>query len=154
VSGPAPGPAAEDPRPGDRPKLGAIAVVLRADKVLLVRRRNKPDAGLWGYPGGHVELGETVREAAARELLEETGVVAAPGAYLDALDRITRAGDGSVLFHYLLVAVLCDFREGQAVASDDAEEARWVAVGDVLSGALEMSRDVDTVLRLALAQMS
>ena len=59
-----------------RPLLGAIAVVVQDGHVLLARRRKEPDAGLWGYPGGHVELGETALAAAARELLEETGVTA------------------------------------------------------------------------------
>jgi len=135
-----------------RPTLGAIAVVLRGDLVLLVRRRNEPDAGLWGYPGGHVEPGESVREAAVRELAEETGVTARDSACLDALDRIGRDGEGRLLYHYLLVAVLCAYEDGEPVAQDDAEEARWVPVADVLSGALEMSLDVDTVLRLALSR--
>ncbi len=57
-----------------RPKLAVLAVCLHEGKFLLVQPPNPPDAGLWGFPGGHVELGETLVEAAARELHEETGV--------------------------------------------------------------------------------
>ena len=64
---------------------GAAAVVLWRGHVLLARRINPPDAGLWGYPGGHVDPGETAFQAAARELLEETSVVATPLALLDTL---------------------------------------------------------------------
>ena len=74
--------AAPADRMADRPKLGAIAVVVRNDHVLLARRGKEPDAGLWGFPGGHVELGETALQAAVRELREETGVEAHPLGYL------------------------------------------------------------------------
>jgi len=107
------------------PRLGAIAVVLRGESVLLVRRGNPPDAGLWGYPGGHVEWGETALEAAARELLEETGVTATPRGYLTNLD-IHRGSEGVVLHHYLLAAVLCDYVDGTPHAADDALEAGWI----------------------------
>ena len=80
----------------DRPKVAALAVVLREGHVLLVKRKNEPDAGLWGFPGGHVELGETGLDAAARELHEETGVIATPVAYLTNLDIITHDPDGAV----------------------------------------------------------
>ncbi len=56
------------------PRLGAIAVLVRDDRALLVQRGKMPDAGLWGFPGGHVEPGETALAAAVRELREETGV--------------------------------------------------------------------------------
>ena len=56
------------------PRLAVLAVVLRGEQVLLVRRANPPDAGLWGYPGGKVDWGETVEAAALRELAEETGL--------------------------------------------------------------------------------
>ena len=73
----------------NRPKLAALAVVVRDAHVLLVRRRNPPDVGLWGYPGGHVEWGETVAEAAMRELHEETALRAEPLGYLTNVDFIS-----------------------------------------------------------------
>lgn len=109
----------------DRPKLGALAVVPRDGRVLLVARGKEPNRGLWGFPGGHVELGETGLEAAIRELREETGVEARASRYLGNLDVIVRDG-GAVAWHYLLVAVLCDWVSGEPVAADDAEDARWV----------------------------
>ena len=62
----------------DRPIVGVLAVVLRDERALVVRRSNPPLAGRWGFPGGVLEFGETVAEGAMRELVEETGVVAEP----------------------------------------------------------------------------
>ena len=67
------------------PKLGAIAVVVRKGRMLLVQRKKNPNAGTWGFPGGHVQLGETAMQAAVRELAEETSVVATPNRYLTTL---------------------------------------------------------------------
>ena len=135
----------------DRPKVAALAVVLREGHVLLVKRKNEPDAGLWGFPGGHVELGETGLDAAARELHEETGVIATPVAYLTNLDIITHDPDGAVAFHFLLAAVLCDYQSGTPRAMDDAQDADWIRVQDVENKSIALSQNVDDVLRLALA---
>ena len=134
-----------------RPTLGAIAVVVHEGQTLLVQRRNPPNAGQWGFPGGHVELGETGLEAAARELLEETGVTATPTGYLTSVDVIGRDDDGTVQYHYLLAAVLCTYVSGTPIADDDAMDAAWVTVEAALSGDRPLSENVGKVLHLALA---
>ena len=125
---------------------GAAAVVLRRGHVLLARRINPPDAGLWGYPGGHVEPGETAFQAAIRELHEETSVVAAAVALLDTLHV---GGDDSPRFR--LDMVLCRYVSGEPVAADDISAAAWIAFAEVETGARRMSRDVDTILGRARA---
>lgn len=133
-----------------RPRLAALAVVLHQGQVLLVRRRNEPDAGLWGYPGGHVEPGETTLAAAARELHEETSVLADPVGYLRNLDVILHDEAGSLRHHFFLVAVLCRYRAGQPQPQDDVFDARWFPCAEVLAQALPMSADVDSLLRAAM----
>ena len=133
------------------PVLAALAVTIRDNSVLLVRRRNPPDAGLWGYPGGKVDPGETVLAAAQRELGEETTVRATPQLVLDNLDVIGQGSEGQLAYHYHLVAVLCAYEAGTPLAQDDALEAGWHPIETVLAGRLEMSQDVDRVLKKALA---
>jgi len=123
----------------------ALAVVVEAGQVLLVRRLNPPDAGLWGYPGGRVEPGETPAEAALRELREETGVRAADPRLLTVLEVRSEG------FAYDLHAHLCAYVSGDPVSADDVSEAAWVPVAEVLAPARPMSRDVGRVLRAALA---
>lgn len=135
----------------NRPALAALAVTVHDDHVLLVRRRKEPDRGLWGYPGGHVEAGETVAVAAARELAEETGVRAEPLGTLGGIDEIGHHGDGAVKHHYYLVAVQCRYQAGVPQAADDAEEAAWIPVADVLARRIEMSDYVDDLLEQVLA---
>lgn len=132
------------------PRLAVLAVVVEDDRVLLVQRRNPPDAGFWGYPGGKVEWGETVETAALRELSEETGVTGDRPEVIGHADAITRDASGAVVFHYHLVAVRCRYAGGIPVAADDAMAAEWVPVADVLARRRQMSRDVDKVLRRAL----
>lgn len=134
------------------PKIGALAVVLHEGQVLLVQRNKQPDAGLWGFPGGHVEWGETVLDAATRELREETGVIADPVTYLDNLDLLLRGDDGQVRAHYLLVGVACRYVSGTPVAADDARDARWFPVDQIITGDLPMSDRVPDLLRLAITR--
>lgn len=135
-----------------RPVLGVLAVVVEGDRVLLVQRGREPDKGLWGYPGGHVEEGETLAEAALRELAEETGVVARPDGQLGSLDMIRRDVSGAITRHYVLIAMRCRYVSGDPVAADDAADVRWVSAADVFARHLPMSADVDTLLARALDQ--
>ena len=118
----------------NRPKLGAVAVVIHEDSVVLVKRKKNPNAGSWGFPGGHVELGETGLECAERELAEETGISASALRYINNIDLIQHADDGSVAFHYLLVVVHCQYISGEPVAADDAADAAWFPIKEVLHG--------------------
>ena len=129
-----------------RPVPAVLAVVPRGQEVLLVQRRNPPDAGLWGFPGGKVDFGETLMSAAERELREETGVTARAMRVLTALDAM---GQGAVPdHHFVLIAVLCDWLEGEPLAADDAQDARWVAMAEL--DRLPLSKDVAAVARLAV----
>lgn len=136
----------------ERPVLGVIAVVRRGNEVLLAQRSKGHYIGRWGFPGGHVERGETVVDAAIRELAEETGVSADPVDVISHLDVIERDAAGGVLFHYLLLAVLADWRKGEAVAADDAAAVRWITLDEIAAGAVPVLPDVERIARLAFAR--
>lgn len=115
----------------DRPLVGIGVVVFRADKVLLIRRGKPPRLGQWSLPGGLQELGETVFEAARREVREECGIAIEPKAIIDIVDAITPDDAGRVRYHYTLVEVLAEWRSGEPVAGDDALAAEWFDPGAV-----------------------
>ena len=123
---------------------GAAAVVVHDGHVLLVQRRNPPDAGLWGYPGGHVEDGESNAEAAVRELFEETGLTATAVGVLTVL----HVGDSARRFRLAMVG--CAYVSGDPVADDDALAAEWVAIRNVLTPDRAYSDRVADVLRMAM----
>lgn len=135
----------------ERPRIGALAVVRRGDQVLLAQRSKGGYVGRWGFPGGHVERGETVIEAAMRELREETGVTADPVGVLTVLDEIGRDDTGRVQWHYVLVAVLADWRAGEAVAADDAAGVRWATIAEITGGNFPVLKQVERVTRMAFA---
>jgi 8-oxo-dGTP diphosphatase len=134
----------------DRPIVGVLAVVLRGERALVVRRANPPMAGRWGFPGGVLELGETVAEGAMRELREETGVVAEPAGTLTVLDSIHRENDGRVRYHYALVAVRGIWQSGDGIAGDDADEVAWLSRRDILDRNLGVAPALLPLFDLAL----
>ena len=134
----------------DRPIVGVLAVVLRGERALCVRRGNPPLAGRWGFPGGVLELGETVAEGAMRELLEETGVVAEPDGVLTVIDSLDRDAEGRVRYHYALVAVRGVWRSGEGVAGDDAEEVAWLSRVEIVDRELPTAPALLPLIELAL----
>ncbi len=125
----------------DRPIVGVGAVIVdpQARRVVLVRRAAPPLEGEWSLPGGVVEVGETMRAAAEREALEETGLNIAAGEVLEVFDRIiVRPGErGRPQYHYVLVDFLCRVRGGELSAGGDAAQAEWASQEDLEKYKLE-----------------
>ncbi len=106
-------------------------MTLRGREVLLVERGKAPARGLWGLPGGAVEVGETTEEAVAREVLEETNLVIKPLELLTVFNSINRDDEGKVRTHFILFEYLCEYVSGDVVAGDGAPDARWVSIDDL-----------------------
>ena len=114
-----------------RPVPAVAALVFRDGSVLLVKRRDEPNRGRWRPPGGSLELGETVEEAAARETLEETGVTVRPVRVVDVRDFLDKDADGRVRWHYVLMNVLCDYVSGEPYPASDADNARFIPLKEL-----------------------
>lgn len=134
-----------------RPIPATIAAVVRDGHVLLVRRANPPDENCWAFPGGKIDAGECIEAATARELLEETGVVAEPLHVFDAVDVFDRDEAGALRRHFILIAVLCRWQSGEPVAGDDARDARWIPLADLEGHELATSFGVARLARKAAA---
>jgi 8-oxo-dGTP diphosphatase len=111
------------------PFVGIGAVILDtsgdAARVVLVKRAHPPLQAQWSIPGGVLEVGELMREAAVREAREETGLVVEPGELLGVYDRVLRDAEQRVQYHYVLIDFLCRRVSGELQAGSDAAEVRW-----------------------------
>lgn len=116
----------------DHPRTAVGAVVFKENRVLLVRRGRPPAQGQWAIPGGNIRLGETLQQAAQREILEETGITIAAGEPVFTFDVVDRDADGQVRFHYVIVDLAAEYISGEPRPGDDAEAARWVAAGELV----------------------
>jgi len=115
----------------NHPRVAVGAVVFKDERVLLVQRGRPPGAGQWAIPGGNVKLGETLQQAAEREVLEETGIIIRAGEPTYTCDAIVRDARGAVSFHYVIVDLEAEYVSGTLRPADDAADARWVAAHDL-----------------------
>ena len=115
----------------ERPIVGVGAVIVDDNRVLLARRARAPLLGHWSLPGGVVEIGETLRAAAEREALEETGLIVKAGEVLEVLDRIIPGENGRTQYHYVLVDFLCERLGGELRAGEDAAEVAWATAEEL-----------------------
>lgn len=134
------------------PIVAVAAVVLRDGEVLLIKRGVEPAYGKWSIPGGVVDLGETLCDAAAREVKEETGLDVDIGPVVEIVERVLRDDQGRIRFHYVIVDYVAKLRKGpgntdpsaegrrhgdceqgpgEPVGASDALEARWFPVAEV-----------------------
>ncbi len=130
----------------ESPLVGVGAIIIEDRRVLLVKRGHPPLAGEWSIPGGALELGETLHEAAVREAREETCLTVEPAELLGVYNRVLRDDSGRTLYHYVLVDFLCRRIDGEAVAADDADEVRWFTATE--AGKLALAADTAEVVRL------
>jgi len=133
-----------------RPVLGCLAVVRRGERILLAQRSVPPGIGRWGFPGGMQELGETVQACAARELLEETGIIAKPVRTLTVFDTMRRDEAGRIKVHFTLVVVLLEWREGEGEPIEDATALAWLTPEEMKAQALPLFDRVEELMALAL----
>ena len=118
-----------------KPIVGVGVVVLKTGgagpEVLLIRRGRPPRQGDWSIPGGKQEWGETLHEAAHREIMEETGVSIANLRLIDVVDGLMRDAEGALERHLTLVDYRADWVSGEPRAGDDALDARWVPISEL-----------------------
>jgi ADP-ribose pyrophosphatase YjhB (NUDIX family) len=135
----------------DRPLIGVGSIIIENDKVVLVKRAHPPIQGQWSIPGGVLEVGELVREAASREAQEETGLIVEPGELLGVFDRVLRDPDNRVQYHYVLIDFLCRRIGGELLAASDASEVRWFTRAELTS--LNLAEDTLVVIQKGFAKL-
>ena len=116
-----------------QPVVGVGVVIVECGKLVLVRRGGEPALGKWSFPGGAVELGEAVRDAAVREAKEECGleVELVEDTPMDAFDILTLDEKGCLRYHYVLLQFLAQPKEGALRPTSDVTDARWVPLEEV-----------------------
>ncbi|HLW91443.1 MAG TPA: NUDIX hydrolase [Roseiarcus sp.] len=108
-----------------RPILAVSLAVFREGRALIARRARPPLKGVYSLPGGRVEVGETLKQAALRELFEEVGVAAEIIAFNDHVESIVRDG-AEVSAHYVIASFVARWVSGEARTSAEADDVRWV----------------------------
>jgi ADP-ribose pyrophosphatase YjhB (NUDIX family) len=123
-----------DPRQyPERPFIAVSAAVMREDRLLIVRRARRPAHGFYTFPGGVVEAGETLVEAVAREIREETGLVIAPLGLAGHREWIARDATGRVERHFVILSFAARWLSGEFSPNEELDDGRWVRLPE-LSG--------------------
>jgi 8-oxo-dGTP diphosphatase len=126
-----------------RPHIGVGILLIRDNRLLLVKRKYDPDAGYWSIPGGHLDLGERVEEAAEREAFEETGFKVKVSSLAGIINKIMYDKKGKIEYHYVLLNYFVDQIEGDPnqppKAQDDALEAKFVPFQELKDYKLTLS---------------
>ena len=124
-------PAAPAANPPGWPRAAASAAIFRGGKVLIAERGAGPRRGYWSLPGGKIEPGETAMEAAAREIMEETGLAVTLKGLVDVHNVIGRNDAGGVTHHFIICVYFGTCGPGMPIARTDISDARFVDLDEL-----------------------
>lgn len=108
------------------PMVGVGVVVQKDKTLLLVKRGHEPKKGLWSIPGGLIEVGESVRAAAIREVREECNIEIQLQDVISVVDLIEKDDDENVKYHFVIIDFLAKYTSGELTPGSDAADAAWV----------------------------
>ena len=114
-----------------RPFLAVSAAIFRDGKVLVVRRARKPALNLYTMPGGVVEAGETLAEAVAREVREETALQIEVLTLAGHREAVMRDAQGRVERHFVIMCFAARWVAGEPVLNEELDEAHWLAPSEI-----------------------
>jgi 8-oxo-dGTP diphosphatase len=114
-----------------RPIVAAGVVIIKDSRIVLIQRDREPSLGYWTFPGGAVELGEGIREAARREAKEETGLSVEIGDVVSVVDNVVHDDVGRVRYHYIIVDFLAQPVGGRLSPGTDVRDACWAGLADL-----------------------
>ncbi len=123
--------SASDPRYPPVPRVAVGALVIKGGAVLLIKRGKAPSNGKWAIPGGSVELGETLQQAAEREIFEETGIRIRAAEPVYTFDFIERNRHSRIRFHYVIIDLAAEYLSGRIKPGDDADQAAWIPFAEL-----------------------
>ena len=109
----------------ERPLVGVGVILIRDQKILLVKRGHEPNKGLWSIPGGLIKLGETTEEAAIREVKEETGLEVSVGAVAGVFNVIIKDSGSKIKYHYVIIDYFGEITGGKLSPGTDVTDVRW-----------------------------
>ncbi len=137
-----------DRRYPTRPIVGVGTVVMDSDMVLMIKRGKPPRQGSWSLPGGAQELGETIREAARREVREETGLQIEIFGLIDVVDSVRSDADDKIEYHYTLIDLAGYSVGGTLMAGGDAQDCRWFTRTEI--NAMDIWSETKRIISLAV----
>lgn len=135
-----------------RPYLAVSAAIVRDGKVLVVRRARKPALNLYTFPGGGVEIGETLSEAVSREVREETGLAVEPVVLAGEREVIVRDAQGRVERHFVILCFAARWIAGEPALNEELDDARWIDPADL--GSLRTTDGLADIAAAAMARLT
>jgi 8-oxo-dGTP diphosphatase len=141
-----------DPRTyPNRPILAVSAAIIRDGRVFIARRARGPALGVWTMPGGVVEAGETLSEALAREILEETSMTIEPVALAGPREVVVRDDDGKVSRHFVILCFASRWIGGETRLNDELDDSRWIRPAEL--GELKTTDGLAEIVAAAFERM-
>jgi mutator protein MutT len=136
----------------EAPIVAVGVIIRRGNRIAVVRRDKEPSKGLWTFPGGAIELGESLEDAARREALEETGLHVELGQVASVIDHVVCDAVGRIRYHYVIIDYMARPTRGALQAGTDVSDAMWATLADL--DALEMTPKAEALAQELLSQAS